>query len=164
MKKTSLYSFLVIAFLLAACKNQNQEITESKESTEIIHENTDAHHESELALDNEWIHEIQLDNGKKWQANIETTQGVQKMMNLIEETKTESVEDYHQLASKLNDEKNIIIKECDMEGPSHDNLHVFLHPLIDKIAALQKTESVEDAQNLKESIKENLKKYSDYFL
>lgn len=114
-------------------------------------------------LNNNWTSEIQLDNDFKWLANPENNEGVEKMRNEIALADLESVKDYKTLASKLNDHKNYIIKECTMEGPSHDNLHIFLHPLIDKIEALGKINTAQEGAQLTKSIEENLKAYSDYF-
>ena len=50
-----------------------------------------------------------------------------------------------------------------MKGDSHDNLHVWLLPLIAKIDALSEAKTIEDAAKLKQSIKENMNAYFDYF-
>jgi len=107
--------------------------------------------------------EIQLNNGNKWLADIKTTKGVNTMLKLISESKTETLEDYAILANKLNDRKNILIKECTMTGPSHDNLHIFLHPLIEKMDALLKTKTVGEGEETLKSITDNLKAYKSYF-
>ena len=114
-------------------------------------------------LNNIWTHDIKLDNGSKWDANIETTQGVNAMLDHINKTNPNTVEDYLALGNKLNDEKNMVVKECTMKGPSHDNLHIFLHPLIEKIDHLLKTSSIEEGSEITTSIKENLEAYATYF-
>ena len=50
-----------------------------------------------------------------------------------------------------------------MKGAPHDNLHVWLLPLIEKIEALSESKTVEEASKLKESIVENVNAYSNYF-
>jgi hypothetical protein len=119
--------------------------------------------QKDIMLNNDWIHDISLDKETKWKANIETTQGINAMLNLIEEYNLLTIEDYHQLANKLNNEKNIIIKECSMKGPSHDNLHIFLLPLIEKIDYLLTTTSIEEGSKITASIKDNLNFYQNYF-
>lgn len=119
--------------------------------------------ETNPVLNNNWKKEIVLDNGAKWEANIETTKGVSDMITLIKENKETTLEAYLALAKKLNDRNNILIKECTMQGPSHDNLHVFLHPLIEKINALLEVESTSDAKKILSSISENLDAYTTYF-
>lgn len=172
MKKLVLILSSSLFIIASACKNNTSKETVS-ESDEIQMEEIHAHDEhaehntsadEELAvLDNSWTKEIVKDSGKRWNANPETNEGVENMLQLIKETKTETLEEYHQLAAELNEQKNYVVKECTMEGPSHDNLHVFLHPLIDKINALLVVEDLQEAQTLKENTKQNLEKYYDYF-
>ncbi|HLV14197.1 MAG TPA: hypothetical protein VKY41_03375 [Xanthomarina sp.] len=167
MKKT-LLSIAMMAFILTSCNNNNkkeapaaEQITQ--EDTEVVsHENHDSHDASSV-LNNNWMNEIQLDNGSKWLANIETTDGVNDMLKLISEAKTESIEDYLSLADKLNTRKNTLVKECTMTGPSHDNLHVFLHPLIEKIDVLLETKTTEEGAKVLKSITDNLNAYTTYF-
>lgn len=166
MKKTILTAAILSVFLIG-CKDNKATNSETSVETEMVHEHEiEADHHGDhhgMAINNDWVNEIELDNGSKWNANIETTQGVETMLQDIKSSNPSSVADYHQLASKLNDEKNTVIKECTMVGPSHDNLHVFLHPLIDKIDALGKVTSVEEGSEITASIRENLDAYYDYF-
>lgn len=161
MRKTLLTAAIFSAFLISCNdtkpKNENGE---NVEATESLHE----HNAADMALiNNDWINEITLDNGNKWNANLETNDGVEKMLSLVEASEKKSVEDYHALANDLNETKNFVVKECTMKGPSHDNLHVFLHPLIEKIDALGKASTVEQGSLITASIKENLEAYSNYF-
>lgn len=165
MRKTIL-TVAVLATVFVGCKDQNK--TETAVETETVHEHVeDATHEVHehdvFALDNSWVNEIELDNGEKWDANIETTEGVNNMLAYIDEIAPTTVAEYHELASKLNEEKNFVIKECTMEGPSHDNLHVFLHPLIDKIAALGKVSTADQGADVTKTIVDNLEAYTEYF-
>ena len=104
-----------------------------------------------------------LNNGIKWQANKETNDGVMTMLTKINEAKTSTTADYKKLGDTLNDVKNTVVKECTMKGPSHDNLHVWLHPLIEKIEMLQKTENTEEGVYLISNIKKHLEGYYEYF-
>ena len=165
MKKTILTAAIISSFLIGCNETKNkEENARIVEATEVTHE----HHGEEMAaemhpLNNAWVNEINLDNGNKWDANLETTQGVDKMLSLIKTSDAKTVEDYHTLASKLNEDKNVVVKKCTMEGPSHDNLHVFLHPLIEKIEALGKVSTVAEGSEVTASIKENLEAYYEYF-
>lgn len=162
MKKTIL-SLAIISALLMSC-NETKQKDETVEITEAVHENHGEEMAAEThAMNNDWVNEIKLDTGSKWEANAETTEGVEKMLELLKTSETKTVETYHTLASSLNDVKNFVVKECTMKGASHDNLHVFLHPLIEKIDALGKITTVEEGANIKKSIKENLDKYYNYF-
>jgi len=155
MKKI-VFIILLIATVVTSCKNTKKE-EKIKNLKEVNQE------QAEGVLNTQWINDIQLNNGNNWEANIETTEGVEKMQELLKSQTTTSIEDYHQLANKLNDIKNNVLKECTMKGASHDNLHVWLLPLIAKIDALSEAKTIEDAAKLKESIKENMNAYFDYF-
>ncbi|MFT5891164.1 MAG: hypothetical protein ACI9Y7_001265, partial [Dokdonia sp.] len=87
-------------------------------------------------LNNNWETEIKLDETNKWTANDETTEGVNKMLDILENLNTNPDLDYATLGKDLKGEINVVIQKCSMKGPSHDNLHVFLMPLIDKVDAL----------------------------
>lgn len=110
-----------------------------------------------------WNHQIQLDRGSKWLANAETTLGVSKMRNAMIEFKGRSVSEYRALGDELNALKNTIVKECTMTGPSHDNLHIWLHPLIEKIEVLQNINSEASGAQMVQDIEQHLNGYYDFF-
>ncbi|MBT8385433.1 MAG: hypothetical protein KJO83_06960 [Bacteroidia bacterium] len=114
-------------------------------------------------LSNDWVNDIELDNNSKWQANVESTQGVNAMLDLIKKSDLKTIEDYYALGVKLNEEKNTIIKECTMTGPSHDNLHIFLLPLVEKIDYLSTATTKDEASKIMASIIANLNAYKNYF-
>ena len=139
--------YVLMLFALVSCKqNKKQEAAEVND-----------------LYSNSWTQEIKLDNGKKWQANSETNEGVLKMQNSIKDFSSNTLEGYYELAEKLNVDKNYVIKNCTMKGDSHDNLHVWLLPLIAKIDALSEANTIEEAAKLKQSIEENINEYADYF-
>ncbi len=160
--KKSIITAVILSALLLGCK-ENKHTNENTKGTEKINS---APKEETKKLTNPstvWMNEIKLDDGSKWQANSETTQGVAKMLDLIKSGDLKTLEDYHSLASKLNEEKNFVVKECTMKGASHDNLHVFLLPLIKKIEALSNTSTLSQATLITYRIEENLKGYFNYF-
>lgn len=153
---------VILSTVIIGCNNVKQENNASNEAIEIQEIALDI--ENNMAVvNNDWVHEILLNNGSKWEANIETTQGVSHMLDILKNSKTENLNDYHALALKLNDAKNILVKECTMKGPAHDNLHLFLHPLIEKIDILLTVTSLDKAVSITMSIKENLDAYGTYF-
>jgi predicted small secreted protein len=165
MKKTILSIAIISALLVSCNETKTKDVgTDIVETAEGVHEHAMEEMAAEThSINNAWVDEIKLDNGNKWEANVETTEGVDKMLNILKTNETKTVEDYHNLASKLNEVKNFVVKECTMEGPSHDNLHVFLHPLIEKIEALGKASTTDEGSEITASIKENLEGYYNYF-
>ncbi|SFN66190.1 hypothetical protein SAMN04487989_102297 [Bizionia echini] len=156
--------FTLSLLALVGCKDsKNQDVkTETVEQPAETYNNHDIHEASGVYA-NAWVSEIQIDNGEKWQADATTNEGVQKLQNTINTQTASTLDDYHKLAEQLNDDKNFVVKNCTMKGPSHDNLHIWLHPLIEKIDALLKTEDVDDAEKITVSIKENINAYNTYF-
>ncbi|PKV50564.1 hypothetical protein ATE84_2623 [Aquimarina sp. MAR_2010_214] len=160
--KHLIFTLSLLAFV--SCKDNKQERTK----TEVVDQSVDTekeHHNEETSnlYENTWINNIKLNNGNKWQANTETNEGILKMQNSIKTQTTSTLEDYYKLADQLNNDKNYVIKNCTMKGASHDNLHVWLLPLMEKIEALSEIKTITGASKLKHSIEENINAYSEYF-
>jgi ABC-type Zn2+ transport system substrate-binding protein/surface adhesin len=155
MRKSAII-IILITIVVASCKNNDK-----KEEFNTLQEA--AQEQVDELLSTEWMKEIQLNNGDKWAANIETTEGVEEIQELLKTETTSSLKEYHQLASKLNDVKTKVVQECTMKGASHDNLHIWLYPLIKKIGALSETDNLGEASKIKQSIEENITAYGTYF-
>ena len=156
---------LTISLLaLISCKDSNNQNTkmETTEPSADIH-NANHSEDASHVYANAWMNEIELNNGRKWQANTETNEGIQKMKNSIKTQTINTLDDYYRLAEQLNNDKNYVVKNCTMKGASHDNLHVWLLPLMEKIEALSEVKTMENASKLKRSIEENINAYSNYF-
>ncbi|AEV34400.1 hypothetical protein Oweho_3451 [Owenweeksia hongkongensis DSM 17368] len=97
---------------------------------------------------------VKLNNGKRWEGNAETTEGINNMLvlgnNFDEETQA-----YDQLQVDLQNEFRTIFKKCTMTGEAHDQLHNYLIPLKAKIEKVT-------GDNLTE-IRDYLKTYKNYF-
>jgi|GEM_PF-527127 len=168
MKKTLLLLTVSGFLTFFGCKN-NTDSSPDSATQEMLEEDRDhlsdaeSHHNKTGDLENSWLDEIKLDEGKLWMANPETITGVERMRKNIHTTELSGTESYKALAEKLNEDKNYIVKECTMEGASHDNLHIWLHPLIEKIESLSKVESANEGQILVNDIEERLTRFYDYF-
>ena len=167
--KKALLSIAMMAFIFTGCNNNKKaENTIDPSSDQEVKavsqdDHDDDHHLSDDGLSNNWTTEIEMNNGAKWEANPETNEGVQKMQNILKTQPTNTLEDYYKLAAQLNSDKNYLVQNCTMKGESHDNLHVWLLPLMAKIDALSETKSLEDASKIKHSIEENINEYTTYF-
>ncbi len=112
---------------------------------------------------NSWKQQMKLDNGNTWTANIETTQGIEKLQEIVSNDKFESIKDYKILAKKLSGELTVILDKCAMKGASHDNLHIFLVPLLKKVDKLKEVTSVAQGKIITDMIRTHLKEYKSYF-
>lgn len=150
---------VTIALFFTSCKDQSNESGASK----IIEATHETEHTDSSVMANDWMTEIQLNDGYKWMANPETNEGVAKMQSLLKTSAPKNLTDYHTIADTLNHEKNYVIKECTMKGPSHENLHVWLLPLMEKIGALKDAKTLDEAQRIYKSIAQNVNAYTTYF-
>jgi len=112
---------------------------------------------------NNWIQQMNLNDGEKWGANIETTQGIEKLQEILDNDKSQSVEDFKNLEIALSDEITTIFDKCTMKGDSHDNLHTFLLPLINKVDKLKVTTTVNQGKMISSNISSHLDEYRNFF-
>ncbi len=110
--------------------------------------------------------EVQLNNGEKWTANVETTAGVAHMqeqiaafraLNLAEDTATFSA-----LGRGLNTTFKAIFEQCTMTGATHEELHDFLLPIMGYTKALKGTD-VPAAKQALDDLERHLETYREYF-
>ncbi|MFD2550849.1 hypothetical protein ACFSQP_03365 [Bizionia sediminis] len=164
--KQVMLTFCVLAFL--GCKNNNNSQsgnTVSQDTNNPVREvpKDEQNHDNSPIYTNNWTTEIQLNNGEKWEADATTNNGAQQLENAINSMQPNSIKEYHELAKELNEVKNFLVKNCSMTGPAHDNLHIWLHPLIDKINALLIVDNLDDAKKLEQAITVNIEAYTQYF-
>ena len=154
--KNSVIIFLFLSTLFLGCNEKQKEETIPEPASEEI---SLASHAREV----DWKSQIQLNAGTQWQANVETTESIHNMAEMTENSKASGIEDFRQLGHSLNEEKNLLIKRCTMKGPSHDNLHIYLEPLINKIGLLMEVKTVEEGNQLVSEINNHLNAYENYF-
>jgi cytochrome c2 len=110
------------------------------------------------------IEGLDLNEGKKWKANPETTVGINNMIEIMSKLKDNpTIEDYQKLGLELEKEKKSILNQCTMDGVAHDNLHKYLMPLIRRINGLKEVETIKRAEKITNYINMHLTAYFDYF-
>lgn len=81
---------------------------------------------------------LKLDNGKKWRVDEHTRRSAGQMTRLVDDTvPIETVADARALAAALEEGLQSLIQGCTMQGPAHDQLHVFLAALFPRVAELK---------------------------
>lgn len=148
-------TILTVAFLatilVVSCNNDKTK----KQEIAVPVQTEEESHESEGVL--------KLDNGDLWMANAETTEGIEKMTQLITNfSDRENMEAYPELKTTLEKEFGTIISKCTMTGESHDQLHNYLLPM----KPLFKDLAAEDLATRKaglEKLNKHLSEYSAYF-
>ena len=107
---------------------------------------------------------VQLDNGKRWQANPETTSGIAEMQAILGRYEGQAADaaKRYALRQELEAAFQNIFKQCTMKGEAHNQLHNYLvpmNPLFEKIDGADTGESEAAMRQLKE----HLAKYASYF-
>ena len=156
--KKSVFKIAILAavVLLYSCGNKSKETKETPNTPETPKVEAVENHEGTGM-------ELSLDEGKLWKANIETTVGVQNMIELMKNfNEKENVTSYGKLTENLKQEIAMIFEKCTMKGESHNQLHNFLIPIKDLFKGL----SSEDINTCKESFNKlntHLVVYKSYF-
>jgi hypothetical protein len=102
---------------------------------------------------------LQLNNGNNWSANPETTAGIERMLEIINDVNLE----HATMGRNLNLEMKTIFAECTMKGEAHDQLHLYLIPLVKLFRNLKEETNPEQATIKQLEIKQYLDTYHTYF-
>lgn len=151
MKKVFLISALGFALFAVGCAGSSSQTEVDAVETETAQVEEEHHHGGAT--------EVQLDNGEKWQANAETTEGVNKMLAFVNDAAKSEAPDYLALKGNLEKEFMVVLEKCTMTGESHDQLHNYLLPLKAKFDQLGEGST----QHNVEELDHYLVSYSNFF-
>lgn len=167
MQKIKIILFFTLAIAFVACDNNNS--VEPGVDTESSSDDKESNKATMIPgtpdLGSPAAAAVQLDNGKKWKANAETTEGINKMMASVKKAASSDMSDidtYRALGSTLQQDFNEIFQKCTMTGEAHDQLHNFLLPMVDMVKTFEKKDMASCEKMLPE-IKEHLGSYYAYF-
>lgn len=149
MMKFKVLFILVLITSFSNCKKDTQK------SSEIIIEVEDIGLLDTLTL--------KLNNGEKWVANNETQIGMLKMDSIIKAFKSDKTNIYMDLGRNLSKQTSFIIKSCNMTGEAHDQLHVVLVPMLDKISVLKESNSQQENKRVLINLEELIDEYFNHF-
>lgn len=108
--------------------------------------------------------ELYLNEGKKWLVDSITTTDIDSLKSIaIEEVPDGRLSYYNAKAMRLNNQLKTIFSNCVMEGEAHEQLHVYIKPLVVKIRTLEESETLIDAELAEKDILAYLNTYSKYF-
>lgn len=156
MKNSFLLFGFIVAFLMA-CQNKPANKVETNTKSEEIN----GHHEDDH---NGVSKTVQLNNGQKWPANVETTEGIRNMSALLNGfNDTPEMNDCQTLKAKLSTEFDMLIQQCTMTGEAHDQLHNYLIPLREKFELLDSPDG-EGCRKAMNDIRSYLDAYGNYFV
>ena len=114
-------------FTLSACTSTTEKgtTTEKEQPAETMKEHD---HENEMDED-----ELQLNNGAKWKLDESTRQNTSLIRQYLLDSPVVATS-YQQLRQKTDK----LVKDCRMEGKSHDVLHAWLKEFLDDLGKLEK--------------------------
>lgn len=117
----------------------------------------DSHHHGDAPA-------VQLDNGKRWKANPETTSGIAEMQVILAnyEGRTGDAEARKAMRKELEAAFQNIFKQCTMKGEAHEQLHNYLLPMKGMFEKLESQTAGENEQALQQ-LKKHLAAYQTYF-
>lgn len=146
--------FVSFMFLMSACGDSNITVNEPTNHTdESLIDTSMANFDMDVeeAIEDR----LKLDNGSKWIVNSTTIAAIQNMnSNCVEFDGADHVELGNLLMFQVND----MLENCTMTGQGHNQLHVWLLPLIDGINQLQSEDSTDIT-----SINHLLAVFNDFF-
>jgi len=109
------------------------------------------------------IEGVELNSNARWLANKETTDGIKKMQEILNNfPKTASIEKYKVLKTDLEAAFSDIFQKCTMKGESHNQLHNFLKPMLPMFDALESNDAKVREENY-DLLRRQLAGYINYF-
>ncbi len=106
---------------------------------------------------------LSLDGAAKWKMDAHTRKVMAKTREIIHGADTSNVQALQGLGAVLQRQLDKLIKGCTMDGPAHDELHVFLMAWIPKVDGLKKASSATSGQATVDEMKAMLDKYDEFF-
>lgn len=90
------------------------------------------------------INQIHLNEGQRWEANIETVDAIENMIAILAtEYDEERIINYSSDGQKLEIEFNKMLDNCTIKGEAYEQFHLYILPLKDEIQLLIDCESLE---------------------
>ncbi|MBK8505924.1 MAG: hypothetical protein IPL46_29260 [Saprospiraceae bacterium] len=142
---------LILSVIMFACGNSSAEKNNSEIAASEDHDN----HQNNSTLT--------LDQGQKWQVNAEMLPPIEMMESLINDFAENNSEEYQDLASDLQKQIDLLVASCTMTGPSHDELHKWLHPAIQTVKKIDDAKDNAVAAQEFKNIQSSMQTYHLYF-
>jgi hypothetical protein len=113
---------ILLTVTIAACTSQvRKEQQDNKDRKEQQHSET----------------VVPLNNGSKWKADQATKQNVAEMVQVVNDSIYADAAKRKQLYANLQIKIDTLIKQCTMQGPEHDALHVWLGKVLKDMKKLK---------------------------
>ncbi len=173
MKKISLTILSIAVLFLFSCSEEKHDNHEHAEAE--VHNNDDhaehnhaEHNDSQqIASKEEDSEKLVLNHGEKWQLSESLMTVAGEMADDVSafyHAHKTTLNDYHALADKLSGGINKLVNKCELpDGEAHENLHKWLHPYMEDVAALKKVDNDADAMKQLEKIRKSFITFKMFF-
>ncbi|MBS1751733.1 MAG: hypothetical protein JST63_17680 [Bacteroidetes bacterium] len=148
----SILSVILSSLLILGCHNSK----EKTDTTEGIAIKDTSHHVEMTDI-------IEMDNGQKWKINLEMKPFIAEEENILKSYTESHSNDFKNLAVQLKEKNSALIKSCTMKGKSHEELHKWLHPHLERVAALEKADNEQQANDLVHQLMKSFQTFHEYF-
>jgi len=154
----------IFAFFMS-CKDSNQNTETAETETEHHHDSDEMNSHDEHGMEAGTV--LALNKGEKWKSDDPTNMHAQNLIVLNQEFRPKAaganLEMFRNYADMLQQELNGMIKDCKMEGPDHDALHLWLEPILNGIKNLKNAENEEKAKEIDTDLSEKIMRYDQFF-
>lgn len=150
----SILSVLAVSLVLLSCGNKSADSTTIEGEMTVQQENP---------LGEEQVDVLELNGNERWMVNEEMKPYISKSEEILKDYIASDLSDYELLAQQLNEEIRGLIKSCTMEGKSHEELHKWLHPYMEKINQLSKSQDQAKTSALVSELQQSFQTYHQYF-
>lgn len=106
---------------------------------------------------------LKLNAGQKWAINAEMKPHIEQGEIILKDYLAQNNTDHKKLSDVLKIQNDQLIKSCTMKGPSHDELHKWLHPHLDLVKQLTQADDAQKAQSLVAQLEKSFQTFHNYF-
>lgn len=137
---------LVAALLLAGCDGHDH-----------AHEEPGHAHEAGQAT------ALQLNDGQRWAMDDHTRESMHQLDAILSEEAPATPEGYRRMGERLHETTRELIAGCTMQGPAHDQLHIYLGELLPRIATLRETDDAAAGESILAELRTGQDRFHHYF-
>jgi hypothetical protein len=128
---------ILLLMLIAACNSPQSPQPENK---------TVNHNEHAVAT-------VPLNAGHKWKVDEATRKNVAAMVQIVNDTIYNNAGKRKEFAASMQSQIDTLVKECTMQGPAHDALHIWLEKVLKDVKDLKEDKNPQTSAALAKDVK-----------
>jgi hypothetical protein len=107
--------------------------------------------------------DLQLNKGEKWKVNEEMAPFIRASEEMLLDFGNKGNSDFEALGLTLKDNNTNLISSCNMSGAAHNELHKWLMPQLELVAALQDAKTDQEAGPVVDELRKSFETFNSYF-